>query len=71
MPKPSGDAVTDHRIPDGLGNDETEPGSATTGFTEFGLRVSQVHDDRLRARSASTTDRPAEIGRGGESTLFG
>lgn len=62
--------MTNHRIPDGFGYDEPKTGTTLTGDLCFGLRVTQVHDDRPRSGSAPAFDRPTEIGRGGEPMLF-
>ena len=64
MPKPPGGAVTDHGIPDGLGDNEPDAGTALLGDTGVGpgAAVQHVDHDGAGTCAASTFDRPAEIG---------
>lgn len=62
MPKPSVGSVSDDRITDGFGNDETEVRSAETDKLTL-IRDHKMDDNRFGSRPASLTHYAPELGR--------
>lgn len=62
MPKPPVSSVSDDRITDGFGNDETEVRSAETNELTL-VRAREVHDNRCGSRATATPNNAAELSR--------
>ena len=68
--KPPGGTVPEHRVPDGLGDDEPDAGAALVGWCGSGVGLIEMNHYGAATGAASTLDRPAEVSRRRELVLL-